>query len=39
MTVLTRTEEGFVQLKKEFDEYEKTNLSKKNTSCLLKAAI
>ena len=28
MTVLTRTEEGFVQLKKEFDEYEKNKLIK-----------
>ena len=28
MTVLSRTEEGFVQLKKEFDEYEKNKLIK-----------
>jgi DNA repair exonuclease SbcCD ATPase subunit len=28
MTVLSRTEEGFVQLKKEFDEYEKNKLVK-----------
>jgi DNA repair exonuclease SbcCD ATPase subunit len=28
MTVLNRTEEGFVQLKKEFDEYEKNKLIK-----------
>jgi hypothetical protein len=28
MTVLSRKEEGFVQLKKEFDEYEKNKLIK-----------
>jgi DNA repair exonuclease SbcCD ATPase subunit len=31
MTVLTRTEEGFVDLKKEFDEYEKNKLVKEKT--------
>jgi DNA repair exonuclease SbcCD ATPase subunit len=44
MTVLTRTEEGFVDLKKEFDEYEKNKLVKEKyeisvESCDLKIGV
>ena len=44
MTVLTRTEEGFVGLKKEFDEYEKNKLIKEKyeisvESCDLKIGV